>query len=182
LDKLRPFALLPHEAAKVHGIIDAWAEQERESKTAGIQRAMEAMQPVEEKLRKLTRYLLDDKIDEDSYQVAKEELVLEKNRLKQERQRQSKTDENTWVEPTRKLVNALETLGKTGTVQNLPEISGLVQQIGTNRLISRKTVSFSVSEDYESVPSLLASVRASLPATVSVGHAENHESSEWCPC
>jgi hypothetical protein len=50
----------------------------------------------------------------------------------------------------------LETLGKSPTAELLPEISGIVQKIGTNHLISRKTVSFSLSEDYDFIPSLLA--------------------------
>ena len=49
------------------------------------------------------------------------------------------------------------------------------------RLISRKTVSFSVGKKYDLIPSLLASVRMS-PCVVSpLGNLQNHESLKWCP-
>ena len=180
LDMLRPFALLPEEAAEVRAVLEAEAAKERDTQSAAFEKAMNDLRPIEEKLRKLTRCLLDDVIDEDSYRAAKEELVLEKTLLKQERQRLNKTGENMWVEPARKLVNTLETLGKAETATNFPEISGIVQLIGTNRLISRKTVSFSFSEDYDFVPSLLASVRSAPASVPSPMGSLNLQSSKWC--
>jgi site-specific DNA recombinase len=181
LDKLRPFALLPAEATEIVNLIESMAESERAAKSQGIQQMTEALEPIEEKLRKLTRHLLDEIIDEDSYRIAKEELLVEKTRLKQERQHLNRTGENSWVEPAKRFVNSLKTLGETDVGNNLPEISGLVHDFGTNRLISRKTVSFSVAEKYDSIPSLLASVRM-LPASVlPTGDVQNHESLKWCP-
>ena len=180
LDKLRPFALLPAEAKEIVNLIESMAESERDTKSQGIHKMTEALLPIEEKLRKLTRHLLDELIDEDSYRVAKEELLVEKTRLKQERQHLNRTGENSWVEPAKRFVNSLETLGKPQPENNLPEISGLVQKFGTNRLISRKTVSFSVGKKYDLIPSLLASVRMS-PCVVSpLGNLQNHESLKWC--
>jgi len=138
------------------------------------------MRTLEEKLRRLTRCLVSDIIDEESYRSAKEELVIEKSRLKQEKERLRKSRETSWIEPARNLVNTLETLGKTDIANNLPEISGIVRKIGTNHLLSRKNVSFSVSEDYDFIPSLLASVRVTTPNTLSSHCDQNHESSNWC--
>jgi len=181
LDKLRPFALLPAEADEIANLIESMAESERATKSQGIHQMTEALQPIEEKLKKLTRHLLDEVIDEDSYRIAKEELLVEKTRLKQERQHLNRTGENSWVEPAKRFVKSLQTLGKPQPENNLPEISGLVQNFGTNRLISRKTVSFSVGKKYELIPSLLASVRMS-PCVVSpLGNLQNHESLKWCP-
>jgi site-specific DNA recombinase len=180
LDKLRPYALLPAEASEIANLIESMAESERATKSQGIHQMTEALQPIEEKLRKLTRHLLDELIDEDSYRIAKEDLLVEKTRLKQERQHLNRTGENSWVEPAKRFVKSLETLGETQFENNLPEISALVQNFGTNRLISRKTVSFSVGKKYELIPSLLASVRMS-PCVVSpLGNLQNQGSTKWC--
>jgi len=180
LDKLRPFALLPAEATEINNLIESMAESERAAKSQGIEKMTEALQPIEEKLRKLTRHLLDEVIDEDSYRLAKEELLVEKTRLKQERQHLNRTGENSWVEPTKRFVNSLETLGKGQPENNLPEISGLVQKLGTNRLISGKTVSFSVAEKYDLIPSILASARMSPHVAFRSDNLQNHESFKWC--
>src|SRR5439155_15755722 len=101
----------PEEASEINGVIQAEAGKEQQSVLAAIEKTDELLQPLEEKLRKLTRCLLDGIIDEDSYRIAKEDLILEKTRLKQERQRLNKSRESCWIEPTRDLANALEILG-----------------------------------------------------------------------
>ena len=72
-------------------------------------------------------------------------------------------------------------IGKPDTKNNLPEISGPVQNFGTNRLVSRKTVSFSVGKKYELIPSLLGLGRLSSSVVCSTGAGQNHESLKWCP-
>jgi len=119
-------------------------------------------------------------VDEDSYGQSKEELLVEKTRLKQERLRLHKSREQSWIEPARKLINDLQTLGKMETSPNLSDISGLVQKIGTNHLISRKNVTFSFSEDYDFVPSLLASVRVASSTPPASPCGVNWWSSKWC--
>ena len=180
MDRLRPFALAPDEAKEIRELLEAEAETERQSKTQAIQKSVETLLPIEEKLKRLTRLLLDGVLDEDSYRIAKEELVIEKTRLKQERQRVSRTGENSWIEPTRRLVEALETLGKTETAQNYPEIRTLVQKFGTNPLISRKTVTFSFSREYDFVPSLLAKTRLAISENQSATADKNWWSTKWC--
>src|ERR1041384_6818730 len=128
----------------------------------------DALSVLDEKLRKLTRCLLDELLDEDTYRATKEELMLEKTKLVHEKNRLQRKRCNYWIEPTREIINTLETLGKTDSAKDLPELSKLVQKIGTNPTISSKKVSFSFSEDYDFVPSLLASVR--------VGHLEDASS------
>ncbi len=163
LERLRPLALAPGEAVQLRAALEAAVEREQASFDQALRKTDETLEPLEGKLRKLIRHLIGGIIEEDDYLVAKEELVVEKTRLKQERQRLQRSRESMWIEPARRLVDTLETLGKTETLENLPEISGIVQKVGTNRLISRKTVTFSFSEDYDFIPSLLASSRIGTP-------------------
>jgi hypothetical protein len=60
----------------------------------------------------------------------KDELLVEKNVLKREKERLSRTHANAWIEPARQVINTLETLGKT----DFPEItSGNCQASAKNR-------------------------------------------------
>ena len=180
LEKLRPFALSPVEAAEVEAVIDTEAKQELTSLVSTVQKVDAALKPLEEELVELARGLARGLIDDDTYQLAKEKIVLEKTRLKQEKQRLQRSRENNWIEPTRNLVNTLKTLGETNVAERLPEISGIVQKFGTNRLISRKTVTFSVGSDYDFIPSLLASVRVADSSSLTSNTSENCQSSKWC--
>jgi hypothetical protein len=65
--------------------------------------------------------------------------------------------------------------GKQQTDKSPQEISQVVHKVGTNRLLSRKTVTFSFSEPYDFVPSLLASIEASPSPTPSSLGDENSE-------
>ena len=141
-----------------------------------IDKADGVLKPLEDELVELARSFARGIIEEDTYLQAKEKVVLEKTRLKQEKQRLQRSRENNWVEPARKVVNTLQTLGKTDIENNLSEISGIVQKIGTNRLISRKNVFISFSEDYDFVQSLLTSVRVSTSNTSPTGGGNTQQS------
>ena len=125
-----------------------------------------------------TRLLIEGVVDEDSYRQSKEELIVEKTRLKQEKQRLCGSRENSWIEPARKVVIALQTLGKNDVSEHPSEISGLVQKIGTNRLISRKNVSFSISAPYDFPLSLLANMHLELSHNPSLHADKNWWSTE----
>ena len=168
------------EAAEVNALIDTAAKSELGAAAMAVQRTSEALEETEDKLRKLTHCLLNGIVDEDSYRLSKEDLILEKTRLKQEKQRLQRSHENSWIEPARRVVNALETLGKSDSSQNLPEIAELVRKIGTNHRISRKTVSFSISEPYDFALSLLAETRIAFSANPSLHSDKNWWSTKWC--
>ena len=181
LELLKPIALTSEEARTVHALIDEAALEDSRSLDTEIKAAQEKLSALQAKLDRLTRGYLDEVIDEDSYRRAKEELVTEKTAQKREKERLSKSRSSYWIEPSREVVNTLETLGKTETANNLPEIARLVQKIGTNPLISRKTVTFSFVPLYDFVPSLLASLRlAPTPSTKSQSGDES-QSSNWRP-
>lgn len=77
-----------------------------------IDMADSVLKPLEDELVELARNLSRGLNEEDTFLAAKEKVVLEKTRLKQEKQRLQKSHENNWIEPSRKLINTLQTLGK----------------------------------------------------------------------
>ena len=135
---------------------------------------------IQGKLNKLTRGYLDELIDEESYQSAKTELITEKATLKQEKQRLHRTRSSYWNEPVKEFINSLELAGKAQIEKSPQEISKIVHKVGTNRLLSRKTVTFSFSEPYDFIPSLLASRHVSTSNTIPSLCDENLESTIWC--
>ncbi len=135
---------------------------------------------VQKKLNKLTRAFLDELIDEESYQAAKADLVMEKTMFKEEKQRLHITRASFWNEPVKEVINTMELAGKSQTDKSPQEIAQVVHKVGTNRLLSRKTVTFSFAHPYDFIPSLLASSEASTPTTApSLGDA-NSQSIRWC--
>lgn len=177
---IKPLSLSPEEADEVLALIDQEVEKENLEPDTAIQKATLALAPLDEKLKKLTRCLIDEVIDEDSYKSAKAELVLEKTRLRAEKDDLHRNKVSSWIEPSKNLVNDLKIAGRPETATNLPELSKLVQKIGTNPHNSRKTVSFPFSEDYGYLPSILDSVRVGHPEPASSPKGDNRRSSKWC--
>lgn len=122
-------------------------------------------------------------IAEESYQSAQADLVTKKTALKQEKQRLHRTGSSYWNEPAKEVINALELAGKVQTDQSPQEIAQLLHKVGTNLLLSRKTVSFSFSEPYDFVPSFLGTLPFSSIAPSSLCDEKNpmgSQPTEWC--
>jgi hypothetical protein len=180
LDVLRPLALT-HDEADARSFIDNEAAKESQAVEVADTATADKLRSIQGKLNKLTQGYLDELIDGESYQAAKADLVLEKATLKSEIQRLRRTGTSSWIEPARDVINTLETLGKTDFAESLPEISRLVQKIGTNLLISRKTVSFSLAQPYDFVPPLLGYVRSPACEKSVVMVEGTSQSPVWCP-
>jgi hypothetical protein len=78
------------------------------------------------------------------------------------------------------VINIMELAGKSQTDKSPQELSQVVHKVGTNRHLSRKTVTFSFSEPYNFIPSLLASLEASTANTVPSLCDENWWNTNWC--
>ena len=180
LDKLKPLAISHEEAAILHAVIDEEAAKESASLDAAVTAIERKLEPLQTKLDRLTHAYLDQVIDEEAYQRTKDDLIMEKTALKRERERLQRTHSSFWIEPARDVVNTLETLRKTEFAESLPAISQTVRKIGTNRLISRKTVSISLSPKYDFLPSLLASARLAPVSTCGSQSDQKTQRQLWC--
>lgn len=182
LEKLRPIGITPEQANHLRALIEAETAKDGQSLQATERKLAERITAVQEKLNKLTRGYLDGVIDdEESYQSAKADLVIEKTELKREKERLHRTRAGYWNEPAKGAINTLEMAGKLEPEKSPQEISQVVRKVGTNRLISRKTVSFSFSEEYDLIPSLLASRQVVPTSILPLLRGENLESTIWCP-
>jgi site-specific DNA recombinase len=175
-----PYAITSEQADHLRSLIDAEGAKD----TQGLQNVTgdlaDGITTVQEKLNKLTKGYLNGLIDEDSYQVAKDELIFQKNALKKEKERLSKTRSTSWNEPAKAMISALEMAGKSQATRSPEELSQVVHKVGTNRLIARKTVSFSLSENYDFLPSLLGFRRIETSNLSLAFSEENLQSPIWC--
>jgi hypothetical protein len=124
--------------------------------------------------------VLPRKLQGGSYQAAKADLVLEKTRRKREKEQLHRTRSNHWNEPAKVVIKAFELAGKSQTDKSPQEISLVVHKVGSNRLLSRKTVTFSFSQPYDFIPSVLASRSVATANTSPSLGDENPESTIWC--
>ena len=180
LQLVKPIAISTEQANYVRTLIDEETHKDSQALETATAKIIERLSGIQEKLNKLTRGYLDELIDEESYQASKSDLVIEKTALKHEKVRLQRTRSSFWNEPAKEVISALEMAGKAQIEKSPPEISQLVQKVGTNRLISRKTVTFSFSEPYDFVPSLLASRHVSTPNTLPSLGDEKSRSIVWC--
>ena len=181
LDLVKPLAISSEHANFVRALIDAETQKDGESLETANGEMNDKISLVQKKLNKLTRAFLDEVIDEESYQAAKADLVAEKTNLKAEKQQLHRTRSSSWNEPAKAVINALELAGKLQTEPSPQEISQLVHTVGTNRHISRKTVTFSFSKPYDGIPSLLTFSHVTTSnQSLSLGD-ENWWITKWCP-
>ncbi|MEI9961035.1 MAG: hypothetical protein WDM76_07835 [Limisphaerales bacterium] len=120
---------------------------------------VERISALQEKLNRLTRGYLDELIEEESYQSAQADLVLEKTALKREKERLHRTRASYWNEPAKEVVNALEMAGKMEVEKiSTGDFRKSFASLETNRPdFAQKLFSFSFAESFDLIPSLLAS-------------------------
>ena len=110
---------------------------------------------LDERLDKLVEGYLDNLIDENTYKRKKQELIEQKTSFKNEKESLHSKQMSGWIEPTRDFVKTLCQAEKITKEESLKEISIFVQKIGTNRLLSAKSVSWVWKPEYEFTQTLL---------------------------
>jgi site-specific DNA recombinase len=183
LDILRPLAISTEQATLLRDLMDAEVAKEGDAVESAVEQVTERLVGVQTKLNKLTRAYLKDLIDNESYETAASDLVIEKTGLKQEKQRLQRTGSSYWNEPSLEVINTLELAGKAQASKSPQEISPLVHKVGTNPQISRKTVSFSFGEPYAVISSYLGNLDISPATTSSLCDEKNpkgYQLPAWC--
>ena len=183
LERLQPLCISIEEAREIREEIRKDEEQDSATLGKSSKQVGEALTKLDEKLRKLTRHLLDEIIDEDMYRASKEEILIEKTALTQEKNRLKKKQCNYGIEPALTVISTLETLGTMPAPHSPQETANILRKIGTNLLLSKKTATFSFSEDYDFLPSLLASARIADQEVAAMRRGDfpqHSQSSKWC--
>ncbi len=177
---LQPLAISGTEAKEIRSAIAKLEAEESNSCENEIRGIEKRLLPLQAKLSRLTAGYLDELIDEDSYRESKEALVLEKTALKREKERLRKTRSSAWIEPAQEVVNRLELMGNETFLNTYAAIAEQVRKIGTNPVISGKTVSFRICEPYAFIPSILASARIATLDARAPRTEEDQAFTIWC--
>jgi len=149
--------------------IDAFAEANRKKIFA-----------LQEKLDKLLEGYLDNLIDEETYKRKKESLVQQKIALKGEQDTLLRKRMSGWNEPMRDYINTLIYAGKIASEQSPQEIAHFAQKIGTNRLISKKIVSWDFAPPFDFTAQFLASHAVRRGEQTSASPHKKSRSPIWC--
>ena len=179
-EMLRQLAISEEEAQNIRTAIAKLETEDSVSTETEIQNVEKRLEPLQAKLSRLTAGYLDELIDEDTYREKKEEFILEKTALKREKERLRKTRSSAWIEPALECVKRLESMGNEAFPNTYSAIAEQVRKIGTNPVISGKTVSFRICEPYAFIPSILASARIATPPPSSSRSEEENAFSIWC--
>ena len=178
---LGSLAISQEEAIFLRNLIDHDAAENGKAAETAASEVAEKLTGVQTKLNRLTRAYLDEVLDEESYQAAKTDLVVEKTALKHEKTRLQKTGASYWIEPTKEVINTLESAGKIQEAKSPSEISTLVQKVGTNLLIARKNVTCAFSPPYDFASDFLAETRAAIDTRPVPQFALLGTRTNWCP-
>ncbi len=179
-EKLRPLGVSGDEAASLLAAIEVESSKGAATLQGEVKALEQRQAPLQAKLDRLTHGYLDQLIDEDSYRVAKEEILIEKTELKRELCRLRRTHTSCWIEPAKEVVNRLKTMGNDSFATSPTEMAGLIQKIGLNPQISAKTVTFSLAAPYDSIASLLDSARFARGAVAHPLDPVGVPSTTWC--
>ncbi len=189
LGLLAPLSITSEEAAHVRQLIAADAEKDCDQVEASVAKTSERLAKIQESLNKLTRSYVNEILDEDSYQQATADLLLEKAALKKQKTTLHRKGSALWIEPALDAVNALESAAKQQTERQLPEISRLVQKTQLNLLVSRKKVTAGFASPYLVISQILAELRREF-AVNALPHGDRSKTcdvhqislrSMWCP-
>src|SRR3989337_1604028 len=155
IEKSQAIALPEDWAKELFGKLEIEEKKSAQSATASSEEVRKQKFLLDERLDKLVEGYLDNLIDEDTYKRKKQELIEQKISLKNEQESLRSKQMSGWIEPTRDFVKTLCQAEKIAKEESLKEISIFVQKIGTNRLLSAKSVSWVWKPEYEFAQTLL---------------------------
>ncbi|HEY2341581.1 MAG TPA: recombinase family protein, partial [Chthoniobacteraceae bacterium] len=180
VELLRPLGVSRDEAEGLRQCIAEASAAEAKTLDQRIRKMERDLSGIQEKIDRLTRGYLDELIDEDSFRAAQEEFVVAKAELKRELTRLRRTRASAWIEPTTAVINRLESIGSDEFGNSLSDISTTVKTVGSNPLVSAKTVTFSLVEPYAFIPSMLASARVATLGDRASLRGEEPAFTLWC--
>ena len=186
---LAPLGITPEQAGHVRDLIEKERSIDEGKVEASSAKITGRLSEIQDELNKLTRIYLKGILDEDSYQQATADLLLEKTSLKKQKTTVQRKGSALWIEPALEVVKALESAAIQQSQRNLPEISRLVQKTQLNLQTSRKKVTAGLAQPYLVISQILAALRPEF-ADNELPHGDRSKtchglqfsrSSNWCP-
>ncbi len=177
---IKRIGITPERANYLRVLLNSTIHEQAKSADALISDIAEKLSTLQSKLNKLTRAFIDEVVDQDSYEIAKAEIIADKMSLKLKKRHAERTGLGTWNEPTLDVINTLELAAKLSIQSSPKEIADLVRKVGTNLIMTGKQVAFDFAEPYQFTASFLGNLHRQLADNPSLVHDQNWWSSNWC--
>ncbi len=162
-DALQKVSLPPSWADEMLAKLETEREQERQDGNIFAQNLKVEIGNLNDKIEKLLDTHLDGLIPKDEYVVKKQKILNQKIELSEKLQ-DFEQKGNHWLEPMRLFILDSKQATITASKENLEDKKNFLKKIGSNPILSARTLSFSPKKSWEI---LLNSWDSEIPATLS---------------
>jgi len=154
--RLQRVALCDEWTKKMLAKVNEWEKENVHSSQTFVKNLETEQSEVSAKLDKLVSSYIDGDVPKESYLVKKEELMMRKLALTNQKEDFGRTGKN-WIEPLRSWILDIQKAKKSSQGDNFEDIKAFVQKVGTNHQLLDKSASFSFSEPWDFLAQFLAS-------------------------
>ncbi len=154
--RLQSVALCDEWTKKMLEKVNEWEKENVHSSQTFVQNLETEQSEVSAKLDKLVSTYIDGDVPKESYLAKKEELMMRKLALTNQKEDFGRTGKN-WIEPLRSWILDIQKAKKLSLCDNFEDIKAFVQKVGTNHQLLDKSASFSFSEPWDFLAQFLAS-------------------------
>ena len=130
--------------------VAVWEKENTHSSQKFVQNLETEQSEVSAKLDKLVSTYIDGDVPKESYLAKKEELMMRKLALTNQKEDFGRTGKN-WIEPLRSWILDIQKAKKLSQGDNFEDIKAFVQKVGTNHKLLDKSASFSFSAPWDYV-------------------------------
>ena len=154
--RLQSVALCDEWTGKMLKQVEAWEKENIHSSQSFVQNLETEQSEVSAKLDKLVSTYIDGDVPKESYLAKKEELMMRKLALTNQKEDFGRTGKN-WIEPLRSWILDIQKAKKLSQSDNFEDIKAFVQKVGTNHKLLDKSVSFSFNAPWDFLAQFLVS-------------------------
>ncbi len=154
--RLQSVALCDGWTGKMLKQVEAWEKEEIHLSQTFVQNLETEQSEVSAKLDKLVSSYIDGDVPKESYLAKKEELMMRKLALTNQKEDFGQTGKN-WIEPLRSWILDIQKAKKLSQGDNFEDIKAFVQKVGTNHQLLDKSASFSFNAPWDFLAQFLAS-------------------------
>jgi site-specific DNA recombinase len=128
--------------------IDVWEKNEQQAIIQFVQSFDGKLKVVDAKLDNLLNVFIAGAIDKDVFLKKKQELINEKQSLKEKKEGFGKEGSLLFFEPLRNWVNISDSAGKLNVSSKMSEINDLAKNVSSNRAMAGKKIGFDFVAPY----------------------------------
>src|SRR3990167_4013478 len=154
--RLQSVALCDEWTEKMLKQVEVWEKEQVRSSQTFVQNLETEQSEVSAKLDKLVSTYIDGDVPKESYLAKKEELMMRKLALTNQKEGFGRTGKN-WIEPLRSWILDIQKAKKLSQDDNFEDIKVFVQKVGTNHQLLDKSASFSFFAPWDFLAQFLAS-------------------------